>query len=84
MWLLPTSLRTHSSIRISHIWVVLGWVLLGGSHRAIALAIVALLCLLPDVALPAFSFLQGGFAVPRVLYPGFAVLACIGLNRFAL
>ena len=84
MWLLPPPLCTHLSLWISCVWVVLGWVLLGGGHQAVALVIVAWLCLIPDFALPAFSLLQGGFAVPRVLYPGFAVLACIGLNRFAL
>ena len=51
MWLLPPPLRTHSSLWASRVWVVLGWVLLGGGRRAVALAIWAALSLFHAFAL---------------------------------
>ena len=51
MWLLLPPLCTHLPLWVSRVWVVLGWVLLGGARRAVTLAILVELCLLPAFAM---------------------------------
>ena len=51
MWLPLPPLHTYLSLWVGRIWVILGWVLLGGVHRAIALAMWAALSLFYAFAL---------------------------------